>query len=421
MWMGNGLASTGPASAPASAARAGSSWLASRAPAGATRPAAIGSRAFLNGVYCTGRSNCWAVGLQRLSNNAQANQIVHWNGKSWRQVKAPNPAGTGAAAMNTLAAVRCTSAKDCWAVGSAQKNNTSATLNEMLRWNGRAWFATATPQPAGTGTNSRNSLTDVTCISARNCWATGSFSKAGSGTINQMLHWNGKTWSRRPVPEPGGTTPQSVNRLISVRCPTSSKCLAVGLYIPATGGTFNQAQSWSGRSWATQHVPSPLLGASAHASTLYSLGCGARNSCWAVGILGRLGVNQSVSQALHWNGRSWSRVFTAQPAGFGVAAQNDLLWVNCTADRNCWAVGSYGRSGPGQIFRNLAQHWNGKRWNVVFTPNPAGAAAGDENVLFSVRCTDASYCWAVGGQEKSLGGVSDEFLHWNGKKWSVWS
>jgi hypothetical protein len=65
-------------------------------------------------------------------------------------------------------------------------------------------------------------------------------------------------------------------------------------------------------------------------------------------------------------------------------------------------------------------HWNGKRWALVHTPNPAGTALQDQNVLISARCANSSDCWAVGGLESATSNVTNQILHWNGKKWQVW-
>ena len=56
----------------------------------------------------------------------------------------------------------------------------------------------------------------------------------------------------------------------------------------------------------------------------------------------------------------------------------------------------------------------------MHTPNPAGTAMRDQNVLLSDRCPTSSDCWAVGAQVSNGGNVSHEILHWNGRNWSVW-
>jgi len=270
------------------------------------------------------------------------------------------------------------------------------------------------PQPAGTGAMAENELTDVTCISARNCWAVGDFWTDGSARINQVLHWNGRAWSRLRVPEPGGTRKAAENTLNSVRCPAPSRCLAVG-HASAGAQALNQALTWNGRSWHRQQILSPFS-ASGAGDGLNSLGCGAPRSCLAVGNVNLPG--ETLDQASRWNGHGWSRSFPVQPGGSGPGATNVLRWITCVSARNCWAVGSYADTNPAGFIHNQTQRWNGQRWILVHAPNPR-TDPGDVNILNSVRCTDSVNCWAVGSRRH--GSVtSDEFLRWNGKKWAIW-
>src|SRR5215475_983611 len=177
---GIGLASPAPRStAPAITAAAASVHTPSRwgRPAGEATPAIpadLLSTTYLTGVYCTSRRDCWAVGLRQAASSVILNQVLHWTGKSWVRVPAPNPGGTRAGHVSELTGVRCATARDCWAVGF-YGDASGKSLNEALHWNGRAWFATRTPQPASTGMQPQNYLTDVTCVTARNCWAVGYF------------------------------------------------------------------------------------------------------------------------------------------------------------------------------------------------------------------------------------------------------
>src|SRR5207249_3636353 len=91
---------------------------ASSTPLAPTRPAwsivtSPNTRA-LSGVTCTSPSDCWAVGSYR---NGFYNQtlIEHWNGTAWSIVTSPN---TSTTQSNGLSGVTCTSASNCWAVGS---------------------------------------------------------------------------------------------------------------------------------------------------------------------------------------------------------------------------------------------------------------------------------------------------------------
>ncbi len=149
----------------------------------ATHSAVAGSPRFtvngdLYGVAATSARNAWAVGMTGGGNAL----ILHWNGKSWRRVASPGPAGV------TLRAVAATSARNAWAVGDLASGKPL-----ILHWNGRAWKRVACPSPAGAILG----LSGVAATSARNAWAVG---ETLTGTL--IARWNGKSWRRVASPSP---------------------------------------------------------------------------------------------------------------------------------------------------------------------------------------------------------------------------
>lgn len=77
-----------------------------------------------NGVTCTSAANCWAVG----------SVATHWNGARWSPVSIPHSDSK----LNELTAVSCARAADCWAAGILDSSGAagSAQLTDALRWNG---------------------------------------------------------------------------------------------------------------------------------------------------------------------------------------------------------------------------------------------------------------------------------------------
>jgi hypothetical protein len=70
----------------------------------------------------------------------------------------------------------------------------------------------------------------------------------------------------------------------------------------------------------------------------------------------------------------------------------------------------------------LAERWNGKRWTIEPTPNPA--TAGGESVLYGVSCPSSSVCVAVGYDRDLAAGHFGSFPlveRWNGKRWAIQS
>jgi len=128
-----------------------------------------------------------------------------------------------------------------------------------------------------------------------------------------------------------------------------------------------------------------------------------------------------LNQALRWNGRRWSVVPTPEPAGTGPTAFNLLKSLTCTSAANCWAVGQASQDIATSATLNQALHWDGTKWSEVTTPNPGGTGPANASRLFAAYCTSAGNCWAVGdyGTSGSHPIELDQILHWNGHSWAT--
>lgn len=115
----------------------------------------------------------------------------------------------------------CVSASDCWAAGYTFGDGRRQTLIE--RWDGTAWTIVDSPDTSRT---QHNSLTDVTCVSASDCWAVGYYSNGG---VNRTLieRWDGTSWA---IVDSPNTTSTQDNTLAAVTCVSESECWAVGFY-----------------------------------------------------------------------------------------------------------------------------------------------------------------------------------------------
>jgi hypothetical protein len=381
-------------------------------------PAISGPDKQLHGVFCTSSKNCWAVGESQ-EGGSQTNQMLHWNGKRWRGASVPNPAGTTALAINMLAAVRCVDAKDCWAVGASSKDGVTFAA-VALHWNGKKWTRVTTPQPGGSSSGDVTSLSDSTCLSAKNCWAVGAYGTESQIThlSNLVLHWNGKRWSQTPHVPNTSMAGHRFNFLDAIRCLSASNCVAVGEIVLAISSTsfavLNEALHWNGKHWTKQVTPNPGGTSSEDVSQFFALACGSSTSCWGVGSYGN--AVSTLNEILHWNGKKWTKSTVPNPNGTGVGALNQLNGATCSSSRDCWAVGDYGLDGARV---NEALHWNGRKWSQVGAPNAAGSAMDAVNILYAVRCASARDCWAVGTSEIPDHQLQNEILHWNGKRWSV--
>ena len=119
-------------------------------------------------------------------------QLLRFNGRNWSKVKAPNPDGTATGKFNLLDGVTCSSKINCWAVGQfgGAPSGSRRSLNSALRWNGKKWQKAGTPDP---GTADDN-LLGVKCTSASRCFAVGQAFTAGIPAFDELLQWNGSKW-----------------------------------------------------------------------------------------------------------------------------------------------------------------------------------------------------------------------------------
>jgi hypothetical protein len=335
----------------------------------------------LSEVRCTSASNCWTVGTYN-SNSANHTLIEWWNGSSWAIVASPNSSDT---VGNTLSGIDCATASNCWAVGWHIGPGVTQTLFES--WNGTAWTIVTSPNIDTAETE--NGLSRVTCLSSSNCWAVGAYYPYGSmGSTppqNLILHWDGTAWAVFPLPN---TDTTQRNNLSAVTCASASDCWAVGSYHASTNLAL-PAQTlivrWDGTLWSI--VSSPNQNTTAD-NILSGVTCASARDCWAVGYAVVPGDYQTLIE--HWDGSSW----TITPSPNHPPGHNELSGVTCRSSNLCWAVGSYYRfDDPGVTGRTLVERWDGHAWTIVDSPNTAEFV---HNYLTSVSCPSNSDCWAVG-------------------------
>ena len=273
------LAETAPAVAPAvSAARAALG--AARAAPGPARAAGSATRGLLYGVSTTGARNAWAVGAGGADPFGPHSPvlIMRWNGTAWKRVPVP-----GFHRGSALLSVTALSARNAWAVGEYDADFGGDTSGRLLilHWDGRSWTRVPGPDPRGHG-----ALDGVAAVSARDIWAVG-MTEAGQSVI---IHWTGAAWRR--VRAPAGSA-----GFMGV---TASKA---GVWATSSdnAGRFLIAR-WNGRSWRRMPVP-PGQG------LLEGVTTSAAHGGWAVGTRGVPAPDGKPHSAiLHWNGTRWKVV-----------------------------------------------------------------------------------------------------------------
>lgn len=408
----------------------GSSW--SVMPMAA--PAAL-RRISLGGVSCWSVSGCVAVGTGYTSSNTQAPFAERWNGARWLFSTVPLPAGAGA---GELLGLSCTGASACTAVGETHGGGTEQTLVD--RWNGSAWSAQPTPNPAN---GAPAGLDAVSCAGTTACVAVGSYHVSYHHQLIAET-WNGSTWTLTTLPQPkyvqGGP---AVAGAYGISCPAVDACVAAGDF-------QNQPliEKWDGAQWSAQELtlPSNYYGP----MPLKAISCASAAACAAVGQYGGTGAvtytlvagtwqaqtfgSLSLSGVACWSAGDCQAVGTSSSNFTGAAlssgstfgsetipnpegvAHSTLAAISCPTSSACTAVGTSGAP-PGKPSPVFAERWDGRTWAIQHMPS----VATDEAYPDAISCPTTSSCVAVGLDNSLQGNASTTALWtwvWDGSAWS---
>lgn len=335
----------------------------------------------LSAVTALSPKNVWTFGTYT-SRSPIAEQ---WDGSQWNRVALPAPKGAEAVGIQGASA---DAPDDIWVVGYWEGGTLGPLLHALVEhWDGTSWQVV----PSAT-TTGYEQLTSVSALSPTNVWAVGAYGvQAGNRIVLRTLvqHWDGKTWTRVPSPNPPSAKPAGAKldfSLWSVDAASADSVWAAGSYTYyAPNGnhtTHTLVLQWDGTKWS--QVPSPSPGGSRHASYLYGVAAQASGDVWAVGRYGRHG--RGLPLALHWDGDAWHVV---PSHGMPTAGNVQLNAVASTAPNDVWIAGTdYSASPPA----TLVEQWDGNALARVQSPNPPGA----DVALSAISADSSTDVWAVG-------------------------
>jgi len=210
-------------------------------------------------------------------------------------------------------------------------------------------------------------------------------------------------WTLQPAPALG----TGDNTYGAVAAVSPDDVWAAGNFLPDTAtsnpdATLPTAAHFDGSKWTQTPVPH----AGPNYNTLFGVAA-TRDRAWAVGVALN-SAYQAHSLIEAWTGGAWH--IDQTPA---LNTQRDILnAVTAASKKDVWAVGDQQASNG--VFHTLIEHWDGKGWSLVPSPNPG--TSGDH--LWGVAQAGPDNVWAVGQRN---GQHSDAPLveHWDGAHWTV--
>jgi hypothetical protein len=307
----------------------------------------------------------------------------------WSVVTVPqtgnNTILTGASALSST---------DAWAVGEQFAAAGQAPLPPVsYNWNGTAWSQIATPTLGVT-----SSLLSVSASGATDAWAVGMSVLGKHDDATLMEHWNGTAWSVNSSLVVTGYAAE----LSGVVDLSPSNAWAVGV------ANSSLLEHWNGTTWSQVAMPDPDFTPGGNDS----ISASSASDIWVVGSTLNTATGESVPEALHFNGATWSVVAMPQSG----ANSSTIGAVTDISATDAWAVGEDIGATSAVGGSTLIEHWNGTAWSIVPSPTP-GADPG----LTAVAARGPSDVYAVGDNLPSINGgtVQGMILRWNGSAWSV--
>ncbi len=204
--------------------------------------------ATFGGISCTAASSCMVVGETSVGGSGGGARAIaySWNGTSWTSTDPVELSGVSFVSLND---VSCTRSTYCVVVGDAGETGGGAAVTTALHWNGKSWSSVPSPNP-----DERSQLGSVACVTSADCYAVGTISKSDFGTpwLSLVEHWNGRTWSVVASPSTNFAT-----FLNDVACAGPTTCFAVGSNGGETGGSATLVEQWNGSHWTIEASPNP--------------------------------------------------------------------------------------------------------------------------------------------------------------------
>ena len=383
-------------------------------------PAGPAAYTELLGLTCASLDACWAVG--DYSQTANQPVVLRRDGGTWQPVPLTGAAGTQ---VDLLEGITCVDPTDCWAVGDRKPlprsgtsvpNSTSSTgyyvRSAILHFDGHSWNLVASPSVSGTSTV--NDLAQVSCASATDCWAVGTWTKLGSTGLHPLLlHFDGTGWRLSAVPNLGPPR-RFYTTLASVVCTSPTDCWMTGDYTAPDGRVLALAARLGSNGWRVFSLPNlgsqvrwagPIVAhttANMPPNDFRGIACPGPKNCWGADeFLDPAGLMRF--QLVHFDGQSWKKVSLPNPAGS--AGEIKFGQIACPALNDCWAVGDVL---PGDTIAALslekafALHFDGHNWSLVALPDPGvpyvGAAgfALPSDEAYALQCPTVRLCVIAG-------------------------
>jgi hypothetical protein len=365
-----------------------------------------GGVAGVSSVSCASVGRCSAGGSYVNSSSYTQAFVINETNGSWRQAtEVPGTAALNRGHVAETSSVSCPSAGNCSAGGSYTDSSHDQQAFVISEVDGIWGTAVELPGSATLNTGGSAAITSMSCASAGNCSAGGYYTDgSGKQQVFVASQANGTWHPAIEVPGIAALNQDGLAVINSVSCGSAGNCSAGGHYTQITADEQAFVVNETNGTWGTaEEVPgTAALNTGGYASTL-SMSCASAGNCSAGGsYIDSSGVQPFVVSE---TSGTWD---SATPVP-GMAALNQrgtyaaTTSLSCASAGNCSAGGVYTDvSGHQQVF--VVSQTNGT-WGIAEeVPGTASLNTGGYAVINSLSCSSVAHCSAGGYYTESIGG-----------------
>ncbi len=386
--------------------------------------AALNARgdAGISSVSCGSAGNCWAGGSYAgRYGHTQAFIVGERNGVWGRVRRVPGLAALSTGRNDWISSVSCGSAGDCAAGGSYENSSGDVRVFVAGERNGVWGRALEVPGSGILNVGGDADILSVSCGSAGDCAAGGTYSDTDVHPLVPGIRASGfqvpgfqafvvgernGVWGKaREVPGSGILNTGDAAAVTSVSCGSAGDCVA--------GGSYSAHASADGRAvvvadnkafvvgerdgvWGRIRLIPGLAALDVGGNDwISSVSCGSAGSCSAGGSFTDGSGNLQAFVAGERNG-AWGRALEVPGSGvLNAGGDAEVLSVSCASAGNC-AVGGYYADRPGHLQAFVAGERNGVWGRALEVPGSGVLNAGGDAQIVSVSCASAGHCGAGG-------------------------
>ncbi len=347
-------------------------------------------------ISCTSTGNCSAGGTYTdVSKNTQAFVANETNGTWGTAIEVPGFAAlnTGGGTSGQLFALSCSSAGNCSAGGTYNDSSSKVQSFVVSETNGTWGTAEEVPGTAALNVGGAGILTSMNCSSNGNCSGAGVYADSSSLIQGYVVNETNGTWgSAAAAPGLAALNAGGYTVPVQVSCSSAGNCAVAGAYTDGSNNPQAYVANETNGTWGgALEVPGTSQLNVGNTAIVYSIQCRAAGSCSAGGTYTDASTNTQGFLVDETNGTWGTAVEVPGLAALNAGGSADVYTLSCGSVGNCSAGGDYADALGN--FQGYVVSETGGTWGVAAEIPGLGALnAGESAALISVSCSLDGSC-----------------------------